>query len=125
MSSVRTELKPFYVLNETAVAANKTSVTSDIAGADVVEYDITWANGSVDFSATIAVDVLSSFENTTVESSWIWSALDYGGSTPTLAGASGSHSIILTSNPFSKIRARVVHAAGSGDVKISIKGNGN
>lgn len=125
MSSTRTALIPFNVLNETAVAANKTSLISDIAGADVVQYDITWANGSGDFSATVAVDVLASFENTTVESSWVWNTLDYGGATPTLTATSGSHNIILTANPFAKIRARVIHSAGTGDVKISIKGNGN
>ena len=124
MSSTRTELKPFYVLNEVAVAANKTSQISDIAGTDVVQYDITWENGS-SINATIAVDVLSSYENTTVESAWKWNTLDYGGSTPTLSGASGAHNIILTANPFSKIRARVVYVSGTADVKISIKGNGN
>lgn len=124
MSSTRTELKPFYVLNEAALAANKTSQISDIAGADVVQYDITWANGS-SIDATIEVDVLASFENTTVESAWVWNTLDYGGATPTLSGTSGTHNIILTANPFSKIRARVVYVSGSADVKISIKGNGN
>jgi hypothetical protein len=124
MSSTRTELKPFYVLNETSVGANKTSQISDISGADVVQYDIEWLNGS-SINATIAVDVLSSYESTTVESAWKWNTLDYGGSTPTLAGASGSHSIIITANPFAKIRARLVYVSGSADVKISIKGNGN
>jgi hypothetical protein len=124
MSSTRTELKPFYVLNETAISANKTSSISDISGADVVQYDIEWLNGS-SINATIEVDVLSSFESTTVESAWKWNTLDYGGSSPTLSGASGTHNIILTSNPFAKIRARVVYVSGSADVKISIKGNGN
>lgn len=125
MSSTRVSLVPFYVLNETAVASNKTSQITDIGGCDVVQYDIVWSGGSVDFAATIEVDVLSSFESTTVESAWVWNTLDYGGSTPTLSGASGSHNIIITANPFAKVRARVVHSAGSGDVKISIKGNGN
>jgi hypothetical protein len=124
MSSTRTELKPYYVLNETAVAANKTSLISDIAGTDVVQYDVEWTNGAA-FSATIEVDVLSSFEGTTVESAWKWNTLSFGGSMPTISGASGSHNIILTANPFAKIRARVVYSAGTGDVKISIKGNGN
>lgn len=125
MSSVRTELKPFYVLNETAVASDKVSAISDIAGADVVQYDITWENGSLDFDAIVQVETLSSFENTTIESAWKWNTLAYGGAVPEMVGASGEHSIILTSNPFAKIRARVVHEAGSADVKISIKGNGN
>lgn len=125
MSSTRTELKPYYVLNETSVASNKTSQVSDIAGADVVQYDIEWSNGSLGFSAIIEVDVLSSYEGTTIESAWKWNTLDYGGNVPTLSGASGSHNIILTANPFAKIRARVVHSAGTSDVKISIKGNGN
>jgi hypothetical protein len=125
MSSTRTALAPFYVLQETAVAANKTSVISDIAGSDVVQYDVEWVNGSLDFDATIEIDVLSSLENTTVESAWKWNTLSYGGSTPQMTGASGTHNIILKFNPFAKIRARVVHSAGTGDVKISIKGNGN
>jgi hypothetical protein len=125
MSSTRTALAPFYVLQETAVAANKTSQISDIAGSDVIQYDVEWENGSLDLDATIEVDVLSSLENTTVESAWKWNVLSFGGNVPTLSGASGSHNIILTANPFAKIRARVVHVAGSADVKISIKGNGN
>lgn len=125
MSSTRSALAPFYVLNETALASNKTSVTTDIASSDVVQYDITWANGSLDFDATVYVDVLASLEGTTVETSWAWNTLDYGGSVPQMLAASGSHNIIITANPFAKIRARVVRAAGNADVKISIKGNGN
>jgi hypothetical protein len=124
MSSTRTALAPFYVLQETALASNKTSAISDIAGSDVVQYDVEWKNGS-SFNATIEIDVLSSFENTTVESAWKWNTLGYGGSTPQMTGASGTHNIILKYNPFTKIRARVVRSAGSADVKISIKGNGN
>lgn len=124
MSSTRTELKPFYVLNEVAVSADKTSQITDIAGADVVQYDVEWSNGS-SIVATIEVDVLSSFEGTTVESAWKWNTLAFGGSTPTLSGASGSHNIIITANPFGKIRARVVYTSGTADIKISIKGNGN
>lgn len=124
MSSARVALAPFYVFNETAVAANKTSQITDIGGCDVVQYDIAWENGS-SFLAALEVDVLSSLESTTVESAWKWNTLDYGGSTPTMSGVSGSHNIILTTNPFAKIRIRVVHSNGAGDVKISIKGNGN
>jgi hypothetical protein len=124
MSSTRTALAPFYVLQEAALAANKTSQISDIASSDVIQYDVEWENGS-SFDATIEVDVLSSLENTTVVSAWKWNTLSFGGSVPTMTGASGSHNIILTANPFAKIRARVVRSAGSADVKISIKGNGN
>jgi hypothetical protein len=124
MSSTRSALLPFYVLDVTALAANQTSLITNVSSSDVVQYDIEWANGS-SFDATIEVDVLSSFEDTTVESAWKWNTLSFGGSTPTMTGASGSHNIILTANPFAKIRARVVHNAGTADVKISIKGNGN
>ena len=124
MSSTRTELRPYYVLNETSISANKTSLVSDIAAVDCVEYDVVWSNGS-SISATIEVDVLSSYESTTVESAWVWNTLDLGASAPALSGTSGTHNIILTQNPFAKIRARVVYVSGSADVKISIKGNGN
>lgn len=124
MSSTRSALLPFYVLDVTALAANQTSAITNVSSSDVVQYDIEWANGS-SFDATIEVDVLSSFEDTTVESAWKWTTLSFGGSVPTMTGVSGSHNIILTANPFAKIRARVVHNAGTADVKISIKGNGN
>jgi hypothetical protein len=117
-------LLPYYVLEETGISSNKTSLSTNIASADVIQYDIDWTNG-VGIDATIEVDVLSSYEGTTVESAWKWTTLSLGGTAPTLSGASGSHNIILTSNPFEKIRIRVVYVSGSADVKISIKGNGN
>lgn len=121
MSSTRRVLPPFLVYNA-ALSATSYSSETDVAGLDVVQYDLNWSAGS-SLNYAVTVEALIEAPTANDPTTWVWTTLDFL-SAITLSGTSGSHNLVLTSVPFSRCRLKFTKTAGDCTLKATIKGKG-
>lgn len=121
MSSTRRVLPPFPVYNAT-LSATSYSAETDVAGLDVVQYDLNWSAGS-SLNYTVTVQALIEAPTPNDSSTWTWTTLDFL-SPITLSGTSGSHNIVLAQVPFSRCRLKFTKTAGDCALLATIKGKG-
>ena len=120
MSSTRSTLLPYAVLDETNLAASATSQETDVSSMDTLQYDIVWT-GSTPVGAITPQYLADSTPQ--LKADWVWKDLDVG--TINISGASGAHQVVLKIVPFTRLRVSYTHTSGTLNLKIIIKGNGN
>ncbi len=101
-----------YIFNSTALAVTTAGEATVCEYLDRVIYDIDWANGN---ALNAAITIEKSHDGI------IWHELEFA--TPsTLSGASGSHTLIITSITWKYIRPKVTFTAGTCDLIVIVKG---
>lgn len=101
------------IFNETGKTTSETGEKTVCEYLDRVIYDIDWANGSIDLNAEITVE--KSHDGV------LWHELEFA-TTVNLAGASGSHTLIITEITWKYIRPVVTFTAGECDLMVIVKG---
>lgn len=121
MSSTRRVLPPYLVYNG-SLSATSYSTETDVAGLDVLQYDLNWSAGS-SLNYTVTVEALIEVPTPNDPTTWVWTTIDFL-SAVTLTGTSGSHNLVMTAVPFSRSRLKFTKTAGDCTIKATIKGKG-
>lgn len=102
---------PKDVLPGTALAATTIGQESSCQYIDTATYDISWSNG-VALNAALTIEKYNGIN---------WVTLDLS-SAITLAGVSGSETVICVDINFPKIRPKITFTAGSCDLSVIVNG---
>ena len=121
MSSTFRALKPYAVFNAVTIDSTKYSDSTDTTGLLNLEYDVVWSGGS-SLNGAITIEALLAKPDDN-PANWVWQTLDLG-STISLSGASGSHTIVFTVVPMTLVRLKYTSTAGTATLTAVVKGKG-
>lgn len=101
------------MLDAESLGASFNSTLTDITAMDNVGIILTWTGTSP--VGTIEVQV----SNDTAATPTTWTALDFGSSI-SISGNSGTHTININQNPFAKLRLAYTRTSGTGEVTAKL-----
>ena len=117
MSSTRVIIQPYKCLNlDPASVGVSYSAISDVLSLSVVLLDIRWSGNS----GSNAIELQSLRDGASD-----WESVDISSGAPIdMSASSGDHQIILSPNPFKKIRLKYTSGSGGEIVSAVISGKG-
>jgi hypothetical protein len=104
-------LKPYKMIDGGDLSSNITSSTTSVINLDKASISISWSGSSP--VGTIEVEARNGEADP-------WTALDFGGSTISISGNSGSHRILLNETPFTDVRVSYTATSGTGTIDAII-----
>jgi len=125
MSSTKKVLFPYPMFNNVSIATNQTSEETNVAFLDFGIIDIEWTGSSPVGNINVEICKVQSDKNL-LNKIDEWETLNFsnavGGENIPISGASGSHRIILTKLPSTKIRLKYIATSGTGTMTAYISG---
>jgi hypothetical protein len=121
MSVSKSLVRPFKSIADGDMANNIIGKATSLERVDNVMFFIEWTGTAP--VGILNIQFLKIEQATDGSPSDIWSNLSFGGLTGTdisITGNSGSHTIVLTQTPFSKVKPVYTATSGSGTLNITI-----
>jgi hypothetical protein len=117
MSTSKRIINPFKVIAAGDMSANITGAETAVTGVDHISMYLEWTG--TDPVGTFEVDFLLEPKEKSASGLDVWGIFDLG-VTVDITGDSGSHTIVFTEMPYTRIRPRYVFDSGEGSLTVTI-----
>jgi hypothetical protein len=119
MSGSKRVINPYKSINATSVAANIIGDETAITGIDSLFMYVEWSG--TDPVGELVVEFLKTPSEKSATGLAVWEEIDFGAAIA-ISGNSGSHSIVFSELPFTRVRPRYIATSGTGTLTVTVFG---
>jgi hypothetical protein len=116
MSSTKKLITPFRLFDSVDISASQLSAEVVCSNQDTGIAFISWSGTSP--VGVVTFEFLEVDYDRNATNAPVWQTVDLG-STMSVSGASGSHTVVFNALPFFKLRARYTRTSGTGNLSVT------